>query len=142
MAVRAFRNNNPGNLEAGDHWQGLMPHDRMTPEQATEDRFAVFSAPKWGFRALAVILLNYQRKYRINTVRGIISRFAPSVENDTGAYIAVVARAIHEGADDPIDLTNSNILRPICKAIATHECGGWLFLDDDLAAGVQMGELT
>lgn len=138
--TRAFRNSNPGNLEAKDHWQGLMAHADMTEDQRAEVRFAVFQNATWGFRALAKLLLNYQRKYQIGTVRGIINRFAPSNENDTRAYVAAVAYGINHGADDHIDLSNSNILRPLCKAIAIHESGAWVFADSDLNTGVAMAE--
>ena len=84
-----------------------MPANQMTPEQAAEDRFAVFSAPKWGFRALAVILLNYQTKHGINTVRGIIERFAPTNENNLAAYIQAVSQGIQRRADEALDLTDS-----------------------------------
>ena len=140
MTVRSFRNNNPGNLEAGDHWQGLMAVSTMTPQQRAETRFAVFSSPKWGFRALAVILLNYQHKHGINTIRGIVERFAPANENNTAAYISAISQGIKRGPDEPLDFTNPATLQGFCKAIAIHEAGSWLFLDDDLVAGVRMAE--
>lgn len=140
MTIRAVRNNNPGNINGGDHWQGLLPRAQMTPEQAAEDRFAVFGAPRWGFRALAVIILNYMRVHHLNTVRGIITRWAPPGENDTDAYVAAVSKAVAVGPDTPLDFTKPDLLAAVCKAIATHECGGWFFAPADLAAGVHMAE--
>lgn len=112
----------------------------MTPEQLAEKRFAVFRAPAWGFRALAVTLRVYQSQHEINTIRGIISRFAPSNENDTKAYIAAVSYGCHRDADQVLDLTDPDTLRPICKAIAIHESGSWVFTDADLMAGINMAE--
>jgi hypothetical protein len=141
MTARAFRNNNPGNINAGEQWQGLMPRSQMTPEQAAEDRFAVFAAPKWGFRALAIVLKNYEVKYGLDTVRKVISRWAPPSENNTDAYVQAVASALGKGPDDHIDLHDPKTLEALAKAIAIHESGGWLFADTDLVAGVAMAEL-
>lgn len=138
--IRAQRNNNPGNIEAGDHWQGLMPHNQMTPEQAAEPRFAVFSTPKWGFRALGVILLNYVRVHHFHTIREIISRWAPAAENQTEAYIQAVAGSVGLSADTAADFSKPDLLAATAKAIAVHECGSWLFSDVDLKAGIALAE--
>lgn len=138
MTPRSQRNNNPGNIEIGQPWLGLMPADQMSTEQAAEKRFAVFKSPAWGFRALAVIILNYNRKYGINTIGGIIKRWAPPTENNTHAYIMAVCRATGRMPSDPLDLKDYMLLESIAKAIATHEAGGWYFTDADLHAGVAM----
>lgn len=145
MIARAVRNNNPGNLQAGDHWQGLMPRVDMAPEQAAETRFAVFVSPVWGFRALGILLLNYERIYRLKTVKGWISRFAPATENDTAAYISALCAGMSVGGNiirpnDEIDLRGSLALPRACKSIAIHESGGWLFTDADLNHGTALAE--
>lgn len=136
--VRAQRNSNPGNVEAGQEWQGLMPRAQMTPDQAAEARFAVFESPKWGFRALGIILLNYVRLHGLTTIRQIIGRWAPSIENDTGSYVTAVARGVGVGPDTPLDFTKPDLLAALAKAIAIHEAGSWLFNDDDLESGIHM----
>lgn len=138
--IRAVRNSNPGNLEAGDQWQGLMPRDKMTPEQKAETRFAVFLSPKWGFRALGVILLNYEKRHGIHTIRDIINRWAPKSENNTDAYIKAVCKDTGFDADEMINLHSARVMQGLCKAIATHECGGFYFNDADLIAGVALAE--
>ena len=48
--TRSERNNNPGNIRlTGDRWRGqvLPPPDRG---------FVTFAEPKWGYRALFVVL--------------------------------------------------------------------------------------
>lgn len=142
MTMRALRNNNPGNINAGDHWQGLMPRREMTPDQASEERFAVFISPKWGFRALAIILLNYQSVHHLRTIRQFVSRFAPSSENDTDAYVADVCRECGRSPDEVYDLTIPANLEKLLRAIARHESGLWLFSDKDMEAGVAMAEKT
>ncbi len=134
--IRSVRNNNPGNIERGQKWAGLAK--TLTPAQAKETRFAVFETPAYGFRALAKTLLTYQRKYGIRTVRGIITRWAPPVENETGAYVRGVAKRLGVGPDDQIDATKHETLYWLCEAIARHEAGGWFFKDADVQAGVRM----
>jgi hypothetical protein len=142
--VRAVRNNNPGNIERGAKWQGLMPAAEMTPDQSAESRFAVFKSPKWGFRALAITLITYQDKRRaadgsiIDTVEEAISRWAPPSENDTESYVRQVCRLTGFDRRDRLDFHSRADLAPLAKAIATHECGGWFFDDKDLDAGLRL----
>jgi hypothetical protein len=136
--ARAVRNNNPGNLEGGPRWKGLLPRSRMSAEQKRERRFAVFASPMWGFRALGLVLRNYQRRYGLDTVRKIIARFAPPGENDTASYVRAVARGMRISADALLDLKDSQTLAALCKAIAVHESGGWFFSDADLRSGIAL----
>lgn len=140
QAPRAVRNNNPGNLDAGDHWQGLMPRSQMSAAQMLESRFAVFASPRWGFRALGIILRNYERLYADNTVREIISRWAPAKENDTAAYIRAVCDAIGREPDAIVDVHDPAMLKGLARAIACHESGGWFFQNAELDAGIDMAE--
>lgn len=116
--ARGLRNNNPGNIKefSGDRtqWQG---------ERATDDDpvFEEFTYMWEGVRALAVTLLTYSRKYGLNTVRGIISRWAPGSENNTAAYIASVSAALGVKPDQVIDVRAR--LLPLVKAICVHENG-------------------
>jgi len=135
MIVRALRNSNPGNLRQGPPWYGLMPPAQMTPAQRAETAFAVFESPVYGFRALGIVLLNYQREHHLDTIRQIVTRWAPPNENDTAAYIEHVAQAMQTGSDVPLNLSADNTLRGLMRAIAVHESGGWFFEDADLDAG-------
>lgn len=77
--TRSERNNNPGNIRlTGDRWRGqvLPPPDRG---------FVTFAEPKWGYRALFVILEGYMIRHGLVTIRGIIGRYAPPSENATAA---------------------------------------------------------
>lgn len=113
---RGIRNHNPGNIEKGDPWQGLAEHQ-------PDPRFCVFKAPEWGIRAIARILINYRDKHGINTISGIVNRWAPSAENDTGSYVHHVASRVGVGPDDIIDVTRYDICRPLVEAIIRHENG-------------------
>jgi hypothetical protein len=116
---RGIRNNNPGNIERGnDKWQGLDPKP-----QPVDPRFAQFKDPSWGIRALAVILINYQDKYGLRTIKDIIGRWAPTNENNTAAYAESVSRATGFGIGETLDMHKYICLRPIVEAIIRHECG-------------------
>lgn len=115
---RGISNRNPGNLEWGDPWQGLVPQGRRT-----DNRFAQFTAPAWGIRALARTLITYYDRHDIRTVRKAINRWAPPVENNTGVYVNVVADAVGVNADARINFHDYKILRPMVEAIIRHENG-------------------
>ena len=118
-ATRGYRNRNPGNIEhvAANNWQGLA-------EPPSDGRFCRFVSHEHGIRALAVLLTTYQDRHGLRTVRRIIGRWAPPGENDTGAYVGVVARRMGVGADDLVDLHRHDQLRPMVEAIIGHECAG------------------
>lgn len=112
---RGVRNNNPGNIRhSKDTWRGLAPVQ-------TDSAFFVFLEPKYGVRALGKILLTYQRKYGLNTVRGLIDRWAPPVENDTNSYVAAVAKALIIAPDTAISVQTR--LAALATAIIHHENG-------------------
>lgn len=117
-APRGIRNNNPGNIRWGDDWQGLVAKSRRTDKS-----FCQFTAPEYGIRAMIIILRNYQRRRGLNTVTGIINRWAPSSENNTQAYINSVAQATGVAPDKPIDTTDSRFMVKLLQAIIRHENG-------------------
>lgn len=86
---RGIRNNNPGNIRHGANWHGLNPDGRKI-----DPAFCVFTTSVAGIRALAKVLINYKRIHGLNTVRQIISRYAPPNENQTTAYIQSVAKQL------------------------------------------------
>lgn len=135
-AVRGLRNANPGNIRVGEHWQGLLNPEEMTPEQAAEKEFCIFRSPNWGFRAMAVIFLNYGKLHDINTIRGAISRWAPPSENNTEAYVKAVSDYLGCGPNERYSLSNRQNLTGLLKAVSIHECGGWKFTLGDLVWGV------
>lgn len=139
--TRAARNNNPGNIQRGDPWQGLLTPEDMTLEQRQESRFCVFQSPKWGFRAMARILISYQDKYAAHTIQGAIGRWAPTTENNTVAYIKHVCDITGFEPDEFLNFHEYEDVAPVVKAIATHESGAWLFDDGDLRAGLSLAGL-
>lgn len=127
---RGVRNNNPGNIRrTADPWQGLA-------ETQADEAFFVFTAPKWGIRALARILITYQDKHGCRTVRDFISRWAPATENDSRSYIAAVVDACAVGPDDPIDVHRYADARALVEAIIAHECANYGYAASVIDAGL------
>lgn len=114
-APRGIRNNNPGNIEKGVGFDGEV--------EGNDPRFATFKAPEDGIRGLAVNLLTYQRRHGLDTVQGIIGRWAPDSENETGAYVQQVSRVVGVQPDDRLDLSNPTVLARLTAAIIQHENG-------------------
>ena len=71
-----------------------------------------------------VPMTNYHT-YRLYTIRGIISRWAPSSENDTSAYIANVSRLTGITPDEPIGIPSDQPARwmMLGAAMAIQENG-------------------
>lgn len=115
---RGIRNNNPGNIRWGDDWKGLVPKS-----QRTDKDFCQFITPEYGIRAMIVILRNYQRKHSLNTITGIINRWAPTSENNTQAYIDSVAKATDTVPDQAIHTDDSRFMMKLLQAIIRHENG-------------------
>jgi hypothetical protein len=135
--TRGEANNNPGNIERNaTKWKG------MDPDQSGDSRFVVYLNPMWGIRALAKTLLTYSTLYPegtpgdIDTVREIINRWAPPVENDTGAYVKAVAQEVGVNPDQRIQVDDHEILRRLVMGIIRHENGRVIYTDADLDDGI------
>lgn len=127
-APRGLRNNNPGNVEAGaDRWDG---------QTGSDGRFATFDSPEAGIRALARTLITYQDKHGLNTVEGIIDRWAPPGENNTKAYARAVADAVGFEPTAQLDLKDAKVLQALTRAIIRHENGRQPYAEDVIRAGV------
>lgn len=139
---RGIRNNNPGNIRwSNDQWKGLIPKD-----QATDKSFCVFRSPEYGIRAMARILRKYTQypgmpnvgNPKIDTVREIISRWAPPNENNTEAYIQSVADKLSTTANSPIDVYDNAIMLKLLKAIIAHENGQQPYSDSQITNGINL----
>ena len=129
---RGIRNNNPGNIRWGDDWKGLVPKD-----QRTDKSFCQFTTPEYGIRAMIIILRNYQRKYGLDTVSGIIKRWAPPNENNTQAKINSVAQATGVTPDQRIDTNDSRFMIKLLQAIIKHENGNQPYSSDTFDRAVE-----
>lgn len=116
---RGLRNNNPLNIEktkGGNPWQGeIVP--------SADSRFAQFKSMAYGYRAAFKLLNNYQRNYGIDTIRKMISRWAPSNENYTHNYVKAVSERSGVPADVRVTTTNRDVMVPIVSAMSFVENG-------------------
>ncbi|MEI5638059.1 MULTISPECIES: virion protein [unclassified Pseudoalteromonas] len=127
QTARGIRNNNPLNIEAGENWVGLA---------GTDGRFAVFETAEHGIRAAARILRTYAKKYGITNVAGIISRWAPPVENDTANYIDFVSK--RAGVDKQKALTDDEYPKVI-EAMIVMENGEQPYTPEQIQQGFNWG---
>lgn len=132
--TRGVRNRNPGNIDysPANQWQGQLKTD-----PAIEKRFARFDTAENGIRALGKVLLTYQRKHGLKTVEAIIGRWAPTNENDTGAYVRSVEANTRTRPGAEVDLTQPAVMTGFVKAIIHHENAGYAYPDAVLAEGVR-----
>jgi hypothetical protein len=132
--ARGIRNNNPGNIDRhiGVQWQG------MAPDQSTDGRFVVFTAPEWGIRAIARILRSYMGRGNV-TIAQIISTWAPPSENNTNAYIAAVSAEVGIPANAPVSAAN---IPALIAAIIRHENGQQPYPPDVIAKGIELERTT
>lgn len=135
-ATRGVRNNNPGNIDynKANKWKGQLP-----PIPAIEARFARFDTPENGIRALTKLLLTYQNKHGLKTVKAIINRWAPSVENDTAAYVRAVELNTGTRPGAEINLRDPAVMIGFVRAIIHHENAGYEYPEGILAESVRRG---
>lgn len=130
QGTRGLRNNNPGNIRrSSEAWQGLSP-------EQNDDEFFSFVSPEYGIRAMARILTNYSANYGLDTVRGLISRWAPEHENPTNAYVTNVARALGIAPDAPINVQVS--LPRLIPAIIKQENGLQPYSASTITRGISL----
>ena len=110
---RGIRNNNPGNIRFGRFAQqaGATGQDG--------GGFAVFASMQDGIQAAIRLLESYASR-GFDTIRAIISKWAPAGENNTSAYIAAVARKLGISADQHL---SGEQLSCVAQAIFGHENG-------------------
>lgn len=121
---RGQRNCNPGNIRrSSDQWAGAYTSREQCEAagRVWDDEFVVFYSFADGERALGHVLRTYGGTYGLNTVRLIVTRYAPPAENDTDAYVDFVAQQLGVAPDTQIDVVQS--LPNLAGAIMVRETG-------------------
>lgn len=114
---RGLRNNNPGNIRLSTtRYEGEIEH-------SDDSEFKQFESMAYGYRAMFRLLYVYQTKYGLNTIRGMISRYAPSSENDTANYVRRVSEWSAIAPDIHITATNRDTMIPLVAAMSRMENG-------------------
>jgi hypothetical protein len=114
---RGIRNHNPGNIRHGRAaWAGMAATQ-------PDSQFVVFRDAVSGLRALMLLLLNYYRKFGLDSVESILNRFAPPHENATDHYIAAITQRMHVTRRHRLDLEREEVLVSLARAIVLYENG-------------------
>jgi hypothetical protein len=127
--ARGIAINNPGNVRiSSTAWLG-----KLTPSRDPE--FETFDTAEHGLRVIARILLTYFEEYKLNTIEGIIAKWAPDSENDTDAYIDDVSDRTDFDSDQALT-PDAPTLAALISAIVWHENGSNPYSDGVIAAAV------
>lgn len=135
MTTRGIRNNNPGNIRLGTAWDG------MTPTQ-TDGSFCQFVDAEHGIRALAKVLITYQDQHNLHTVRGMINRWAPPVENNTSAYVSFVSERMGVTPDAVVNIHNLATAHAMTVAIIAQENAGYSYPAATVDAGLKLAGVS
>lgn len=113
--LHSIRNHNPVNIRHSDkHWLGMV-------ESQTDPRYVQFTAPKYAFRALALMVRRLHRE-KVTTVRGIVEHLADPEQHDIEDYIYFTARRVRINSDTPLAL-NQQTLHRLIKSFMLREVG-------------------
>lgn len=114
---RGLRNCNPGNIRrSATRYVG-----EVSPSRDAE--FKEFETMAYGYRAMFVLIDSYRRRYGLNTIRSIISRYAPPTENFTEGYVRFITRRTGIAAEEKIDTRSAKDMIPIVAAMSEIENG-------------------
>lgn len=115
--IRGVRNNNPGNIES----------NRFTKQYGgyigSDGRFAIFKSPEDGVRAMDRLLNVYNNKHGLNTISGIIDRWAPPNENQTNKYATFVSKQSGIDRNKILDPNDKEERAKIIRAMIIQENG-------------------
>ena len=147
---RGLRNNNPGNIDRSKiKWEGMA-------DDQQDERFINFESPEFGIRAMARIIGGSYakagihkeigkdnkptgRKFDLNTLEGIVHRWAPETENDTQSYIDFVAKQTGLDPTEKLDLKkNKDKLQGILASMIQLENGSMPYDNATLQKGIEL----
>lgn len=113
--------NNPGNIRNNPYgaWKG---------QNGAVRGFCKFESLSYGIRALILLLKRYRTTHGLKTIKTIITRYAPPIENDTDSYIKTVSREISRY---PTDILSPADYPALIKSIILVEQGR-TYLDRNL----------
>lgn len=121
---RGLRNNNPGNIRKNN----IVYAGEIVPSR--DEEFKQFTTMAYGYRAMFVVLHTYARRYGLDTIAKMISRYAPASENHTAAYISAVADSAGVPPHGHITSTNCEVMVPVVAAMSRVENGASAVMAD------------
>lgn len=117
MTPRGIRNHNPLNIRKGNNWQGEDPN-------GNDAEFETFLNDAYGFRAAFRIIHNgFKAKPARDTIRKIVTRWAPPNENNTANYINIVSQRSKIHPDSKLAYNDLGRMVDVVKAMAYVETG-------------------
>lgn len=117
MDARGIRNHNPLNIRKGNNWQG-----EQSPQ--TDPEFEQFLNDAYGFRAgLRIIQNGFKASPPRNTIRRIITRWAPPTENNTDTYIKFVSQDTLLAPDTRLVFSDRVAICRLVQSMAVFETG-------------------
>lgn len=130
LNTSGYKGCNPLNVKVfGNKWRGLIGQD--------ERGHAIFSRPEEGIRAGVKVIQTYANKYGLNTIEGILSRFAAADSLTMGAYVDNVSHASGYAPNEPLDVKDPEVFKRIIPAMIQQEIGGVPYSDETINEGVQ-----
>ncbi|MGD1327785.1 hypothetical protein ACNHE5_23265 [Pandoraea pnomenusa] len=108
------RATNPGNIRYGSFARSLGAIGQDS------SGFAVFPDAATGTEAMQALLRSYDGR-GLNTVGGVVGRWAPPSENDTSGYAKSVAKRLGVGVDDKLDMRNPAVIEALGREMAKQE---------------------
>ena len=113
---RGFRNNNWLNIRiSNNNWQGKIANN-------TDGQFEQFETPELGIRAATRNIRTYGQR-GLQTVKDIISTWAPASENNTASYIQNVASRMGVDPNQTLDLNDTDTMVKLISAMTISENG-------------------
>ena len=110
-------------LARGDSLQKwLLAHNNPGSVTVDGKDFAAYATARDGLKAIMGRFAAYRKKGDRN-IRQMISRYAPPSENDTGAYIAQVARMTGLDPDKDLNIRDPHVLAGLTRAVLMREHG-------------------
>ena len=121
---RGIRNNNPLNIRKGSSWKGERPVQ-------TDPAFEEFISMEYGIRAGLRLMRNHINGFKstrpkMNTLKKLISVWAPPTENATSNYVEFVASHVGLSSTAILDPNDRVQMCNIARAMAFVECGVWI----------------
>ena len=124
---RGIRNNNPLNIRIGNTWLGEV-------KNPTDNEFEQFVHVSFGLRAGFILLKRYINRYNLNTIEKIISRWAPSNENNTHTYIDRVTKSMNINPDTPLLYEDQDTMCALVYAMVYVENGQHIQMEEIVKA--------
>ena len=113
---RGLRNNNAGNIrKSSTRYLGEV-------RPSSDKAFKQFETRGWGYRAIFVLLESYSKR-GFKTLRQMINRYAPPIENNTNRYINRLCSLALIEPHSRVNTADHDKMVAIVAAISTIENG-------------------